>query len=230
MAYRLTRRLFLPLLGVSALAASEFWKDEAPAQWTEEEVKLILTDSPWAREANPRIDRPALYGLRGPLGEIGGGMGRGGGERGVRGELPNGPETKLIIRWASALPIRQALRWGRDRVKPGQPPNADGTEADDYVIEVLGFAARYARMSDDRIREELHATTCIKRKNKDDLLAEKIEVNPVGRVDTFVYRFPKDDPIRLEEKEVEFVSGLGAVTFKEKFKLSEMLYRGKLAL
>jgi hypothetical protein len=49
------RNAVLMGLGLSAAAsawAKDFWSDQKPADWTEDEVQQMLTKSPWAKDAS----------------------------------------------------------------------------------------------------------------------------------------------------------------------------------
>ncbi len=63
-----------PLSVVLLAAADQPWKDKQIPDWTDDDAKQILADSPWAKTVTPTIDRSANSGQR-----RGGGMGRGGG-------------------------------------------------------------------------------------------------------------------------------------------------------
>src|SRR6202046_5456260 len=56
-------------------AATEFWNARDPSTWTEEEIHMLITKSPWAKEAAPTIKH-----ADDPTGATNGG-GRGGGSR-----------------------------------------------------------------------------------------------------------------------------------------------------
>ena len=51
MRRQLTRGAALMFTGAVLLLAADFWEKKAPDAWTTAEVERILTDSPWAREA-----------------------------------------------------------------------------------------------------------------------------------------------------------------------------------
>jgi hypothetical protein len=86
------------------------------------------------------------------------------------------------------------------------------------------------RAGEDRMKAELHATTALHRKDKHPLSAETIEVLPNEGEVNVVIRFPKHDPIQLQDKDVEFISSIGPVKIRQKFKLRKMVYQGALAL
>ena len=43
--------LVMSLAAQIVLTAADFWHDREPAQWTAAEIKKMVTDSPWAKEA-----------------------------------------------------------------------------------------------------------------------------------------------------------------------------------
>jgi len=59
-------------------AADQPWKDKKVPDWTDEDAKLVMSDSPWAKSVTPDVSRPGDSGTRPP------GAGRGGGGGGQR--------------------------------------------------------------------------------------------------------------------------------------------------
>ena len=78
----------------------------------------------------------------------------------------------------------------------------------------------------DRLKE----TTTLKRKNKEPIRPEVVELSNQEESVTLFVGFPRTDPIVLEDKNVEFEMKLGPMTVKRKFKLKDMLFDGKLEL
>src|ERR1017187_298468 len=73
--------LFLAALPVALLVASDqTWKDKQVAQWSEDDAKQVLTDSPWAQTVTPIVNQTSN-----PQRQRGGGMGRRGGMGGGMG-------------------------------------------------------------------------------------------------------------------------------------------------
>src|SRR5436305_12942274 len=95
---------------LSLRAAAPFWDAKDPKDWTDAECTELLTKSPWARAAAVHYDQ-------GP-----GGLNRGssstntrrGGRTAPGLPAPNGVPTlgatDALVRWESALPIREADR------------------------------------------------------------------------------------------------------------------------
>ncbi len=118
--YLLLPAAFLRLFAVVALAmtlcAAQHLSDKDPAQWTVQDAQRILTASPWAQEASasfgnssnePKVPvgpmpDPSKGGRDGATdGRWDGGVGRY-----DRGGVPS---LMVMVRWDSALPVRQAL-------------------------------------------------------------------------------------------------------------------------
>src|ERR1700740_560280 len=99
------------------LAASEPWSKD-PQNWTSDDAERILTSSPWAQHARASLAQEecretpspgalpgaAQAGMAGPHGASGG-VWDGGVGRIPRGSVPTVP---VLIRWDSALPVRDA--------------------------------------------------------------------------------------------------------------------------
>ncbi len=107
--------ILLLLLAAPALAG-DFWKEKPYDQWTMEEVRRVLMDSPWARSYtfapggiafdSPESADPSLAGRdRGEGTPMGGGiadMSRGSGSQ-------EAPGPKYVVVWSSAATVRKAL-------------------------------------------------------------------------------------------------------------------------
>src|ERR1039457_2953158 len=91
-------RRYLVFTIPALLLAGEFWQDKKPSDWSEKDVKRLLTKSPWAKEGTVAFNMERMGGMPGGGGPpMGGGMGPGG------MEMP-----KPVIRWESAAPLRDA--------------------------------------------------------------------------------------------------------------------------
>lgn len=126
-------RLLPPLLFLCVLVgyAEDFWKTKPYAEWTEKEIKKILTNSPWAKDVTTSFGGPAAGGAGGGGGRGGGGrrgggggggMGGGGGSEdasggeggaagggGMGGGGGAAPTLTAKVRFQTALPVKQAL-------------------------------------------------------------------------------------------------------------------------
>jgi hypothetical protein len=205
-----------------AFASKEFWNEETPSNWTDAEVHQLLNQSPWAKEGS--ISDTTRRGSLGPpaAGDVGGGgvrrSGRGGAD--PSGATANtGPLVtwKAIVRWESALPVREALHRG-----------APGAIPEDYVLNVFGEVPGVDADSSDSI---LKASTTLEHKG-DRIKLNRIEPAPGNGLseDGTLFYFSRLLALKLEDKEAIFTTRLGPLQVRCKFTLKDMLYRGNLEL
>lgn len=260
----MNRRTMTALLAAgaftSAAQASDAWTKD-PASWDEHDVQKILTDSPWARKVQVAFgggggvggmggggmnaDAGAEGGLSGPGGGPGGGMG-GGGRRGGGGMGAGmGAQARTItyvVRWMSALPVKQACvlaRLGKEAGASEQARQYIARQETHYLVAVVGPARGSAQggggkaeHTDQKLEQRaalLRESTSLARKGKPPLRPESIEMPKPGQ-GSYLFQFPKADPIVEADKDVEFVTRIGPFEIKRKFKLKEMIYQGALAL
>lgn len=239
-------------LAGAVLVAADFWETKPFSMWSAEELQKVLTDSPWSRNVSIPATPPVLGGGGLGEGEGGGGGGRGGGgdaggggggaagggggRGGGRGG--GGPNVslriKLVVSWRSALPMKQALV--RDQVGIGGAVPAESQQLlerteTDYVVTLMGLPARYARTL-----ASLKTTTFLKRNNKPPIAVDEMAVQQAAAAPktpaflVVVFGFPRTDAIKLEDKDVEFVTKLGLIDIKKKFNLKDMVFHGHLEL
>src|SRR5580704_1803965 len=150
--FRPGRRVFL-LLSASAvllLAADPAWKTKAIRDWTEEDAKQVLTDSPWALNIRSAVMPLQSESARREGGNMGQpqGVGYAGVDnttdsqrvaRVLAGHFdplpPIGPMT-VRVRWESALPVRAAEL----KAHEPEPPTLEG---EGYEIAVYGLPGTY---------------------------------------------------------------------------------------
>ena len=175
-------------------------------------------------------------------GMSGGGMsgGGGGGEmggtgRGGRGESmgdvgggQSSTQMLIRIRWESATPIREALvltRLGREKADSDDAKKFLGQTVPSYVIAIVGLPPQTMQLRPEAYAALAKSATLV-RKDKDPIQAE----NATARDRVVYFLFPRTSPITLEDKEVEFVSKLGRLEVRRKFKLKDMMIGEKLEL
>ena len=220
--------------GIALLATTlwgaGFWDKKDFKQWDAREVTRLLENSPWAKKVAIVAGSPmnAFSGGQGggrrgggggggggggiPGGGGGAGAGRGGGGRGGGGFGGGGggqmqaPSISLLIRFAQAAPIKQAIiksHMGESTELTEQMQQYLDNKEPYYVVAVLGIPQALERFAEDPVRFAQSARLRIKK--KDDILAQKAEVEQSNRGEViFVYYFPKDVPIEMADKEVEF--------------------------
>jgi hypothetical protein len=148
---------------------------------------------------------------------------------------------QVLVRWDSALPVREAAQRASEANKAVQE-----AAAKDYVISISGLvpANRYRSAgkmegksvsdgaADARDPEEMlegfMSTSRLIRHGHAALVPENVKLDcATGVVYLF---FPRTDPINLEEKEIVFRTRFGALRVEKIFQLREMVYNGRIEL
>jgi hypothetical protein len=227
--------LCLALFVTGIALAEDFWVKKDYTQWTDDEVRRILKDSPWAKDVV--ISPPAGAGFTGiaraesnSIGidaENGGGARGGRGGRGARGG-PQGDEglpqvlLTLNVSWRSALPLRRALAKGRTEAQ-----QAPDREDENYVVVLTGLPARMTRAIQNSA--EIKQST-LRRGKKPPIPLAAFDVSPHAQTVDVIFAFQRTDRIMPEDKDIEVVLKAGPFEVKKKFSLKEMVYNGKLEL
>lgn len=242
----------LGLLTAVCAGASQPWDGKHPDQWSAKDIQRVLNDSPWARQTSatfnlaaesepPPAPLPgaAEAGLPGhtanpPGVRWDGGVGR------ARGPDPT---LNVLVRWESALPVREALQRA-----PGmhQATETVGRLDKEYVISISGLvpADRYEPVprletesrSDGatdarnpaRMLESLMAASVLQPKDKPPIRPDDAKLD--AATGTLYIFFPRTERITSDDKEVIFGTRFGALTLQKQFRLKDMKYNGGLAL
>ena len=229
--------LLLCVAGAVMLLAAESWRKKAYTAWDANDVQKVLNDSPWAREVNillgafgtagGRNDMPASSNpIAGAGGSPGGGMGgRGGG--GMDGAGSGGsPSLRLVVRFVSALPVRQAMmraRYGDDLKNSPAAAKVLSTPDNYYVVALAGLRRPPGDV------QALKEKSSLQVKGKEPFGPVQVQVEN-GLI---VFFFPREGhPIAVENGEVEVRVQLPGLTspIRHTFKLEDMVYEGKLEL
>jgi hypothetical protein len=203
------------------LFAADFWEEKEFTAWSDKDVEKMMTNSPWAKRLTVVFPRPPTEsgGRGGGRGGRGGGGGFGGGS----------PQARLIVRWQSALPVRQAVVRAQIGSDGAVGPDARAVldqNAPGYFVVVSGVPGQFGRLSP----EALMAEARLERKGKEPIRPVQAAAQREGRGVALAYVFPKDEAIVLDDKDVEFVTKVGDATIKRKFKLEDMVYNDQLEL
>lgn len=214
---------------------NEFWNHKEPADWATDEIDRLITRSPWAKEVSATESQGAHTGGGYPGGQ-GGGHGRStgigvpgigglgipgmGGGRGGHGTSQHpSTQVKLIGRWESAKPILEALRQPLPEALAGH-----------YVIGISGVPAAEMRGQDDDSEERVKGLTYIEVAHK-SLQPGVVQQSPSTSTSTLLFGFSKELLTLSEgDGDVHFTTQTGHMQVKVKFSLSEMMYRGQLAV
>lgn len=217
----------------------DFWIKKDYKEWTPEEVKKLLTNSPWSKDVVVTAPRA-------------GGAGRGPAANGIDAENPNvsrgrggrsGPagdaeinsapanlEVSLNVSWRSALPLRKAIiksRMGDSSEVPGDAQQLLGTDPAEYVVVVSGIPASLARTVQN---PDLLKRSSLKIGKREPVPPKSFDFQTRTQSLDVYFLFPRTNPITLEDKEVEVDLKLGTMEAKRKFNLKDLVYNGKLEL
>jgi len=240
--------LLLSLAGAT-LWAADFWQKAKFTEWSDKDVQKMVKDSPWARAVEIRLGGGMGGGGRGGRGGRGGGdmssvsaadetsssggMGGGRGGRGGGGgdTIDSTPSYPLIVRWHTALPIRQAIARIRYGQEAGTSPEAAkmlGPEEKRYVVGIADVPPQLVM----RVKpDELKSKATLKLKGKDPIEAVNVQADRGERgVNIYLFFSRTGNPITLEDNDVEVVLKLTSIEIKRRFRLKDMVFDGKLEL
>lgn len=219
------------LLAVAALTAADFWQEKDFTAWSAQQVEKMLTDSPWAKKVT--IVTGSLR--EEPLGGFqagGAGLGGGGGGASRGADDVQGIRRAIVtVAWISALPVRQALIRRQISSDAPIPPDQQRQLSEDeafYTLAVVGLPLRLAARG---TIDELKTKTTLKPNQKDRIAPENIRAfRDADQSLRIEFLFPKSHAIALDDKEVVFITKVGEVELSKKFRLADMMVRGRLAL
>ncbi len=214
------------------------WKTKQIPDWTENDAKDLLAESPWVKTFTPTMkqeqqsggSRRGLGGLggvslgipgMGGMGRRGGGYPRGGGGQSRRSDDSEAP--KVTLRWESAMPVRTAELKAHDN-------DAPTLDEKHYAIAVYGIPDRMLSGDTKKLGDQLKGKASIKRDGKKDFKPSSVEVleRPDGPV--VVYMFPMTNEITKQDHRVEFDADIGRLELTQSFFTDDMVWQGKLEL
>lgn len=249
------RFILLSFASVALTATDQPWQDKQVGDWNQEDLKQLMSNSPWAKTVTPQLARDESsqgpgsagrgVGRSGGIG-IGGigiglpGMGRRNGGYGGGGYPPNstangsdsdgrtneptsGNIPDLVLRWESALPIREAELKTRET-------NAPSVDEGHYAIAVYGVPSRMASGERKTMEDTLRKQTVLKRDGKKDLKPSSVEVLDRDDGPVILYLFPRSTEIPKADRRIELDGQIGRLKFAQPFYLEDMVFRGKLEL
>jgi|HubBroStandDraft_1064217.scaffolds.fasta_scaffold120105_2 hypothetical protein len=234
--------LCLAVTAAHLMAAEPVWKTKPAAEWTEEDAKLVLSASPWARDISATVTRRLTEDQLREGGQMG--QPRGVGNEGVdpKGSGPTvSPNVlsgrggddrslrslarpiKLKLRWESALPVRLAELKSHEV----EPPTLGG---DGYYIAVYGVPGGDFKGDPKQLGEPLKNLAALKREGKKDVKPIRVEVFQRESGIVVVYVFPLSAEITKKDQRIQFEAHIGRIVFAHNFELSEMEFVGRLEL
>ena len=212
----------------AVLTAADFWEEKELTDWSDRDVQRMMSNSPWAKRITVVFPRPPRAAIND---SVGGAQAAGRGGFGGRGgdALGGRQQSRLVVQWRSALPMRQAIV--RGRIGEGGALDSAGRQLlaqvpTAYFVVVSGLPRPFARLDP----AALMAETRLERRGKPPILPIQASAQPEGNGAALVYLFPRDDAITLADDEVEFVTEVAEASIKRKFELEDMVINGQLQL
>jgi hypothetical protein len=230
--------LFTAVLVLAAADAS--WKSKASSNWTEDDSRQILTDSPWAKTTKVMVARLQTEDERREGGNMG--QAHGVGFDGIE-EKRNSPKAPtnvldlfkidsttrsepsvtLLLRWESALPIRVAEL----KSHVVEPPTL---ENDGYSLAVYGIPGKSFKGDPKSLGNPLKQQAFLRREGKKDVKPSSVEVFQLGDGLVIAYLFPLSAEISPNDRRIEFGARIGRVGITQFFNLDEMQFQGRLEM
>lgn len=223
------------LSALIVMGADQAWKNKQYAEWTEDDAKEVMTNSPWAKsvtvtpvKTKGQTGQTETHRARIGFGGLGigrsssGGSGRRGGDNGASNASPDQPAT-LAIRWESALPMREAELKARDI---GAPDIAD----DFYAIAVYGIPRGMIADDSKQTQDELKRLAVLKREGKKDLKPTRVDILLRDSGPLVVYLFSKSAELNWRDHGITFDAQVSRLKFSQAFSTDDMTFHGKLEL
>jgi len=219
------QRLSLFLLLTLSLWAADFWQTKPYTEWTDKDTQRMLSSSPWAHE----VELMMGGGPSAPTGGPGGGRGRGGPE----GDVAPPATMNFMVRWRTALPMKQALarlKFGKEVANSAEAKTFLDHEETTYMIGISGLPAVMMAGPEEQWKNALKSVTALSVKGKGLLAPSEVQITPNNKTIDVTFSFPRTAPLSLDDKEVEFSTRIGPMAVQSKFRLKDMVVNGKLEL
>jgi hypothetical protein len=230
---RILRLGLIPLFAALLVAAyTPSWKNTPVPQWSEDDAKALLTDSPWVKQVKLDQVRNLSKAERVSGGDWEAGIGPSVGLAGT-GIFGTWRETeameraharpdlgKVEVRWESAFPVRAA----ESKINEAGVPTWQG---DYYAIAVYALPRPYRF----NVAGVLKDIAFLKREKRKDLKPSRVVVVPrPDGLETFVYLFPRSIEITKKERSLAFVAQIGRLFVYLNFFPEDMQLQGELQL
>ncbi len=227
------KSLVFPFLAMLLMAAAPVWKSKQMEQWSEQDAKLILTNSPWVKKVTPALMPQYSENQRRQGGQMGGGDGIGmeaftpAALSGVfvpstAGKRRPTRVATLEIRWESARAVRAA----EEKAHEEDPPAlADGS----YVVALYDVPG--VNVNQTALPFQLKKDAFLKVEGKKDRRASRVDLLPQeGGLATIVFMFPRSEEITTQDQRITFLALIGRLSVAQYFYTEEMTIQGKLEL
>jgi len=205
------------------LFAADFWQSKPFADWSDKDVQRMLLNSPWSKlcviESGAQTSSTQM---------------RHGNRAGAMNPEAGISSLNLIIRWESAMPVRQAMvkkKFGAEAKTSFEARSTLEAPAEFYIVSVNGVPRADLPHDTEGIKKQMLSQAMLLIKGKDPIKATDFMMRPEGDQNSEgLFAFPKSAPIVEDDKEVEFVARIGELSVRQRFRLKDMLLNGKLEL
>jgi hypothetical protein len=209
------------------------WKKKAMEQWTPEDAKQVLADSPWVKTVQLQIVRDLSPDERRAGGNMEADVGKGIGLAGLIGLFGSAraeeaiarahakPDPgKVVVVWESARPVRVA------EAKLGDTSAPEVTN--DYYAVVVYNVETPKRWN---IERELRGIAALQLYKTKELKPARVEiVRKDGELANVVYLFRRSVEITKKDPYVGFRAQIGRLVIWQVFSPQEMQVEGQLEL
>ena len=232
-------RICFAVLALAAGAAE--WTSKPFSEWSQDTVLRLLTDSPWSKGSSANIEwtkresRPLTYkdipgadhnvakdSSLGPLGGIGA----------PKPKLP--VKADLLIRFPNALPLRhaKAVYRMRDEKLPADRLNSliDAPVSSFYIVEIFGVPSEVAHQGAGSVEALITRSAYLRTRQGRKYLPARTAVTIQATTLKILVYFPNEEPLKPADEEIEFFADIQLLKCKERFRLSQMMYMGRLEL
>jgi len=222
-------------LSAALLTATAFdpsWRDSPVPQWSDEDARQLLADSPWVKKVHlDKVRNLSPFERRdGGDWEAGIPSGIGFAELGLFADWRDIEAVEhayavanlgtVMVRWASASPVRAA------ETKLGEMDVPGGLN-DFYAIAVHDLRPPFRW----NLAKELRGVAFLKLGNRKDLKPSRVLVLPrTNGLATLVYLFPRSVEITKKDRSLLFVAQVGRLFISTTFIPDEMWLQGRLQL
>jgi hypothetical protein len=223
----LSRRGWMALAGAGVFgdglfgANTDFWNKKDHSAWTEDEIQILLTKSPWAKEGL-LMPKPGARGSSGGnlgadgVGVDGIGLGVGGRQERQEGRTTAPPTAEGVVVWESAQAILDARK---------RPLSKEFR--DHYTLSVRGVPWRW---EGDKSFDQWRQFTTLQPNDQPPVQPGTVQ-KAVGDPGAVLLGFSKDVLVlSANDRSIHFTTEVGQTVLKTKFDTKEMRYQGRLAL
>lgn len=201
--------------------------------WNERQVLKLVTDSPWAQRMTVPLrwkkqERRALLPREIPGADpvherTGGGLGPLGGIGAPpKDHLPH--KADLILRWASALPVRQA------KAIYTKNPAGIAEFGNQRTLEIFGLPAEIAHLGAESVEALALSNIVLRTKSGKTIKPNGADARVHGSGLTLFVHFPKSEPLTKDDSFIQIDGDMQIFRFTARFLLKNMEYSGALEL